>query len=113
MARHDREELDIELPDPISYLSFCYTIKGVEIDGNDPKAYCKKSVNTQTERTTYYAKFGRGVLFDPWGIFAGKESSRDFKFVKVSQTVFEHYYKYIEGKNRSFLSLAERSMIDV
>ena len=53
MARHDREELDIELPDPISYLSFCYTIKGVEIDGNDPKAYCKKSVNTQTERTTY------------------------------------------------------------
>ena len=113
MARHEREELDIELPDPTSYLSFYYTTKGVEVDQDSSKAYCKKSVNTQTGRTTYYAKFGRGVLFDPWGMFAGKESSRDFSFVKVSQKVFENYYKYIEGKNRSFLSLAERSMIDV
>ena len=42
MARHDREELDIELPDPTSYLSFYYTTKGVEVDQDSSKDYCKK-----------------------------------------------------------------------
>jgi|LUMV01.1.fsa_nt_gb hypothetical protein len=113
MARHENDNIDIDLPEPDSYLHFYYTHKGRETTEGDPKAYCKKVVNSQTNRETYYVKYGRGVLFDPWGIFAGKERSRDFSLVKVSKNVFEHYYKFIEGKNRSFLSLAERSMVDV
>jgi hypothetical protein len=113
MGRYEQENLDIELPNPASFLYFYYTIRGSETTEESPKAYCKKVVNTQTNHNTYYIKFGRGVIFDPWGMYAGKERSRDFEFSKVSETVFNYYYKYLEGKNRSFLSLAERSMIDV
>jgi len=114
MSRHENERVDFKTPDPWDSLTFGFTKEGDTCEVEDLKCYAKrvdKQKGTKTS-TTYYLKFGRGRIFDPWGTFAGRERSADLEWKKVASKVFEQYYKYLSTRSTRHLTQAERMIID-
>jgi hypothetical protein len=118
MSRHENEELDFQTPKPI-VTETTYFTNGGNISKEDcSKCYAKKVNKTNVESTnnaqstTYYVKFGRGRIFDPWGTYAGRETTGDWDWRRVSSSVFEQYYKYLKTRSTRHLTQAERMVID-
>tara|TARA_Y100000034_G_C6583188_1_gene253026 strand:+ start:113 stop:424 length:312 start_codon:yes stop_codon:yes gene_type:complete len=78
----------------------------------DTKTACGYSLKVNTTET-YYVKFFRGRILDPYGIDSSKLNSYLTEYKKVSSEVFEYYSNYLETKKTEFLLRAERSHIDV
>ena len=114
MSRHENEKIDFVTPEPVRSLVFGFTKNGHDCKENDYKCYAKrveKTKGTETS-TTYYLKFGRGRIFDPWGTFAGRERSANLEWKKVATTVFDQYFKYLSTRSQRHLTQAERMIID-
>lgn len=114
MSRHENENLDFQAPEPIKRLWFGYTIEARSCSIEDKKCYAKqvdKEIGTALS-STYYLKFGRGKIFDPWGTYAGKQRTGDWDWKKVSFSVWSRYMKYLASRNSRYLTHAERMIID-
>ena len=70
-------------------------------------------IATTEDKKSYYVKVLRGLLFDPQGIDADKLNSTASKFSKVDKDTFDYYIKYLETKQRNYLTWAERRNVDV
>ena len=93
-----------------------------EIEPNDKKCYAKKIIieNTNGEtRSKYYVKVGPdGYIFNPWGMFTeGTESEYQrhrgknrWNFREVSERCFLFYNKFLQSKNKAWLTNAEREI---
>lgn len=118
MARHENEQLDFKAPEPVQSIVIYFTEGAEAVTEDGPKCYAKQvkkincGVRNSTESLTYYVKFGRGKLFDPWGTYAGREKTGDWSWRKVGHVVFEQYHKYLETRNTRHLTQAERKIID-
>jgi len=114
MSRHENEHIDFATPDPILTSVFGFTKGAESCDDDDSKCYAKRvdKNNGSKTSTTYYLKFGRGKIFDPWGTYAGRERSADFGWRKVASIVFDQYHKYLKTRVSRHLTQAERMIID-
>jgi magnesium-transporting ATPase (P-type) len=59
----------------------------------------------------YYIKFGRGMLFDPYGMDMNKMNSYNFQFKKVDQDIYSKYLQYLKTRRSMFLTYAQRDYV--
>ena len=114
MSRHEKEQIDFQAPEPVKFTPFGYTEEAKPCDIEDIKCYAKrieKEIDSKVS-STYYLKFGRGKIFDPWGTYAGRQKTGDWDWKKVSFSVWSRYIKYLATRNSRHLTHAERMIID-
>ena len=92
------------------------------IDPEDKNCYAKKAVIAKQgggNRFKHYVKFGiDGKMFDPWGMFSegtqGKYAKRygksQWSFREVSEKCFSFYNKFLQSRNKAWLTNAEREV---
>tara|TARA_R110000824_G_scaffold162282_3_gene337917 strand:- start:7434 stop:7790 length:357 start_codon:yes stop_codon:yes gene_type:complete len=114
MSRHEHEKIDFATPEPVQSLVFGFTEHGHDCEESDHKCYAKRVEKQKGADTsiTYYLKFGRGRIFDPWGTFEGRERSANLEWKKVASTVFDQYLKYLSTRSQRHITQAERMIID-
>lgn len=78
-------------------------------DEDNSCAYLAKSKKVEK----YYVKFFRGRVIDPYGMDSGKLKSSMTEYKKVQKNTFKFYVEYLKTRKSSYLSWAERSVIDV
>jgi hypothetical protein len=83
---------------------------GEEIEKEDNQSVVAKLINTNG-KASFYIKFRRGQLFDPYGIDALKINSRDIRYKKVDLDIYLSYKRYLETRREIFLTEAKRSFI--
>ena len=62
--------------------------------------------------TTYHVKYGRGMIFDPYGMDMHKNNSYNFQFKKVDSSIFDKYIDYLRTRREIFLTQARRAFIN-
>ena len=67
------------------------------------------SDNTNIVNKTYYVKYGRGEIFDPYGIDREKIKRPYYSFKKVNNKIFDHYVSYLKTEKRIFLTRRRKS----
>ena len=82
--------------------------QGAGDSGDSSFAYAREYKN----RTVYFLSFFRGNIYDPYGVYAHKRKSREIEFKKVTKQSFDLYLNYLDTRNRSFLTLAERKYVN-
>lgn len=60
----------------------------------------------------YYVLTYNNLVYDPLGPDSNRESKLDTKLKKTSNKTFESYLRYLESKNRLYLTQAQRSYIN-
>lgn len=83
---------------------------GKEVEKEDDESVVAKLINTNG-KASFYIKFRRGQLFDPYGIDALKINSRDTRYKKVDLDIYLSYKRYLETRREIFLTEAKRSFI--
>lgn len=101
---------EIGIPDPPTRAEFFYGSLGVRLVSED-KAFAK-TIQID-DRKTHYIKYGRGEIFDPYGIDREKIKRPYYSFKKVNDKIFDHYMSYLKTEKRIFLTRANRLMMEV
>ena len=103
----------VEFFETVETLETVETVETVETgasgdSGDSSFAYAKEYKN----RTVYFLSFFRGNIYDPYGVYSHKRNSREIEFKKVTKQSFDLYLNYLDTRNRSFLTLAERKYVN-
>ncbi len=61
--------------------------------------------------SSYYVKYRRGQLFDPYGVDALKANAQDTRYKKVDEYIFNKYTDYLQTRRETFLLEAKREFI--
>lgn len=61
--------------------------------------------------SSYYVKYRRGQLFDPYGVDALKTNAQDTRYKKVDEYIFNKYIDYLQTRRETFLLEAKREFI--
>ena len=93
-----------EIKDEIKEQS--YNMRGFAISGEDEKIFSKTLGNKYLIRTF------NNVPLDPFGPEAGRQIWDRTQLKTVSKTTFDNYNKYLETRNRLYLTRANRSYIN-
>jgi len=97
-----------------------YTLGGKTVPIDDVKAYAKK-ITMHRGGVKYFVKRDRhGQIFNPWGLYAqgrqfatdGTRGTAEVSFTKINQKGFEYYLKFLTTKNASWLTNAQREIIN-
>ena len=106
MSRWENENVkELNLPDPLVLQVEYINTSGQSIkDQNGSVA----KIQTVDNKSNYYVKFGRGEIFDPYGIDKNKIST--FQFRKVSESVYKNYIEYLKSRREVFLTRARRNL---
>lgn len=92
------------------------------IDSSDKKCYAKKKLikkNDGSENYKYYIKTGvEGFVFNPWGMFdegtegnyARNRGRSKWSFSEVNKKCFDFYIRFLQSRNKAWLSNAEREV---
>ena len=64
------------------------------------------------DRLYYFVAYYRGNVYDPHGVYANKVRSREIESKKTTKKTFDLYIKYLNTRNRSFLTLADRNYVN-
>ena len=64
------------------------------------------------DRETYYVKYGRGDLLDPYHVDRLTHNRSFFDFKKVNKNIFDLYMEYLKSTSRIFLTRARRLMME-
>ena len=101
---------DFESIRPETPVTHFYDISGKDSgdSGDSSFAYAKE----YKHRTVYFLSFFRGNIYDPYGVYSHKRNSREIEFKKVTKQSFDLYLNYLDTRNRSFLTLAERKYVN-
>lgn len=109
--RADEKELKaIGIPDPDTREEFFFGAAGAWLHTQED-AFAK--VVKVADHETYYIKYGRGELFDPYGIDREKVKRPYYDFKKVKQKIFNYYMSYLKTEKRIYLTRAHRLMMEV
>ena len=114
--RVDKEPTAIS--DNLQHGEVGYAVGGKEIDPTENKSHCKTVTYGEGDETVslYFIKIGiRGFMFDPWDsehqVSAGSRFGRPaWAYHKVSKACFDHYYKFLQSRNKAWLRQAEREI---
>ena len=110
MARGEKEDIShLNLPKVPEKITTFIGVRGNEVKERD--AFVKIVENG--EFSTYYIKYGRGDLFDPYGTDKNMHNRPYFNFKKVKENVYNYYIQYLTNTDRIFLTRARRSMMEV
>ena len=89
----------------------------VECPTDSKECYAKLDNGLEPYTFIFYVKADKnGATFDPWGVYSAEARDRfdavrgrnDFDFVRVSQTCFDYYIKFLQTRNKSFKLNADR-----
>lgn len=72
-------------------------------------AYIKKR-EYPNGKTFFYIRFHAGHLFDPWGIFEGKENLA--RWVKAEEETANMFAQYLRTRNKAHYTHANRRHLD-
>jgi len=109
MARGEREDIShLNLPKVPEKVTTFIGAKGSEVKERD--AFVKIVENG--EFNTYYIKYGRGDLFDPYGADKNMHNRPYFDFRKVKEDVYAYYLEYLTKRDRIFLTRERRSLME-
>jgi hypothetical protein len=111
MTNKDKESENFGLTDVPKNAIIAYTVKMTEVDKEDKKAYCKKAVKDNGKTASCFVKFYRGKMFDPWGMYSGREKVVDLEYRKVSEKAFNLYSKYLKTRNHKCFLQSEREVL--
>ena len=111
MANKDKEFENFGLTDVPENAIIAYTAKMTEVDKEDKKAYCKKAVKDNGKTVSCFVKFYRGKMFDPWGMYSGREKVVDLEYRKVPEKAFNLYSKYLKTRNHKCFLQSEREAL--
>lgn len=101
----DNNEIEKFLsPDKDIRTEYLYDVDGKESTNNNIVAK-KITIN---KSSTYYIKYGNGVLLDPHGIDKHRVNTNTYTFVRVRENVFNSYMKYLDTKFQRHLNEARR-----
>ena len=101
---------EIGIPDPETREEFFYGALGACLPSED-NSFAK--IVQIDNRKTCYVKYGRGEIFDPYGIDREKIKRPYYSFKKVNNKIFDHYVSYLKTEKRIFLTRANRLMMEV
>ena len=105
----DKELREMGIPDPETREEHFYGLLGASV--TQESAFAK--VVRVGDYETCYIKYGRGEMFDPYGIDREKVKRPYYSFKKVSSKIFDHYMSYLKTEKRIFLTRANRLMMEV
>jgi hypothetical protein len=115
MARNENENLTGLLVPDTDELSIQYFDKTGNIaEERIAVAKITRLHNKEEDRTVinYYIKFGRGMLFDPYGMDMNKLNAYNFQFKKVDQKIYSQYIQYLKTRRSLFLTQAQREFVN-
>lgn len=81
----------------------------VELDENKPRL---AHTVERGDKVYYFVAYHRGNVYDPHGMYANKVKSREIGSKKTTKKTFDLYIKYLNTRNRSFLTLADRNYVN-
>ena len=93
-----------------------------KIDPENKNCYAKEiliKTSSGTIRNKYYVKVGLdGFIFDPWGVFsegtqgnyAKGQGKSEWSFKQVNYECFQSYSKFLQSRNKAWLTTAEREI---
>jgi hypothetical protein len=112
MARNENENLDgLIIPDA-DHIEVTYVDKtGNECVERDAVAKISQLHNKEDNRliNNYYVKYGRGLIFDPYGMDMNKSNAYNFQFKKVDESIYNSYVDYLKTRREIFLTSARRA----
>lgn len=115
MARNENENLSGLLVPETDEIITQYIDKSGNLS-EETKAVAKitKLHNKENDRVqvNYYIKFGRGMLFDPYGMDMNKINAYNFNFKKVDQSIYSQYVQYLKTRRSLFLTHAQREFVN-
>lgn len=115
MARNENENLSgLNIPDTDDIATVFIGKSGVLCDQKDSVAkYCTIQ-NKENNRSVinYYIKYGRGMLFDPYGMDMNKINSYNFQYKKVDESIYNKYLEYLKSRREVFLTQAQREFVN-
>jgi hypothetical protein len=109
-TKEDQELFEMGIPDPEKRQEFFYGAGGLS-EESERSAFVK--VVRIGKSDVHYIKYGRGDLFDPYGIDREKSNRPYYNFKKVSEKIFSHYMNYLRTEKRIYLTRAKRLMMEV
>lgn len=111
MGNENEEFEKFGLTDSTENAIIAYTIKMEEVDKEDLRAYCKEAIDTKGKMVSCFIKFHRGKMFDPWGMYSGRERTVDLEYRKVSEKAFKLYSSYLKTRNYRHFLQSERETL--
>ena len=112
MARNENEKIDIDIVAPDDYNTVFYSYKGEESSEESSASFAKVRKNLTTGHSTYYVKYGRGDLYDPWGMYQNKKNSPEWRFKKTTKSAFDLYVKYLADRREQNFVRAKRELLN-
>jgi len=109
MARWENEDLSgLNIPEPPKTTEVFFGNGGKTAE--QKMAFAK--LITKGDAETYYVKYGRGDLLDPYHADRLTYNRPYFDFKKVKKNVFDLYIEYLKSSSRIFLTRARRLMME-
>lgn len=111
MARWENEKVDgLNLPEIKEVKEEFYNAHATIVE-NEKEAVAK--IANVEDKKVYYIKYGRGEIFDPWGIDRNKQNSFVFSLRKANEEIFNLYIEYLKTRREVFLTRARRLFINL
>ena len=85
-----------------------YTAGGKTKTVDSTSSFAKK-IDRENGIDTYYIKYARGRVFDPWGIYQDRARSLNHSYKRVPEKIFNFYIEYLKTRNKSYLRKVERN----
>ena len=123
-----REDKEDNTPTGLTFLpdegEMGFTIKGRQINVESGDCFCKVLVEITQDKfadklVSYFIKVGiSGFMFNPWGMYqeghqhkeANHLGRKAWTFHKVTEACFQNYFKFMQSRNKAWLSQAEREI---
>lgn len=82
------------------------------VQGDKNRIYAKLSSSCGEKKHQYFVRMYLGVLFDPLGPDANRNIWNRTEMKAVKQEVFDFYLKYLQTKDRTCMTRAQRSLLN-
>jgi hypothetical protein len=115
MARNENENLSgLVVPETDELITQYFDKTGNLAEEINAVAKITKLHNKETDKilVNYYIKFGRGLLFDPYGMDMNKLNAYNFSFKKVDSSIYSQYIQYLKTRRSLFLTHAQREFVN-
>jgi hypothetical protein len=86
-----------------------YDKVGQIIEG-EKNSFAKTVFTNGSEK--YFVQTFRNIIYDPYGIDSHRETYLDLQYKDVSKQTFDLYIAYLNSRNGTYLTKAQRSFIN-
>ena len=99
-----------KMPEENTFVSTDFDKRGGIVINSKEMSYARKTTTENTKK--YYIKTHKNIPYDPWGMYAHRESYLETKFKSVSKDTFDYYMMYLKTRNSIYMTRSQRSFIN-